>query len=201
VYRLRPAAEPAKGGHNKRAKDAHQVALEPEPIPAPWTWAKLCWATSLWWSWRGIGWNYAPPLTESQMRAPFSHDTPWWHHVRYRALYLLGVYAVDGLAGSFMQVGMPQFFVAHTLKYADLTTGQRAVVSIATVARIITSIEFAHHQFGLVFVTIGGLFGIKGETWEPWGWPPMFGSLQDIWRNPGLNYTWAKVSCSGRGPN
>ncbi|KLT41265.1 hypothetical protein CC85DRAFT_236637, partial [Cutaneotrichosporon oleaginosum] len=194
VYRLRPAPPtPPNGKRGKLIKHARHPKLEPEPVPAPWTWAKLDWATSLWWSWRGIGWNYAPPLTESQMRYPSAYDTPRAQHLRYRALYLLAVYAVDGLAGSFMHVGMPQFFISHTLTYAELDTRQRAVVSLATVARILASLEFAHLQLGLMLVSIGGLCGLKGELWEPWGWPAMFGSLQDIWRNPGLNYVWAQA--------
>lgn len=195
VYRLRPRGKPTNGnGHGpaKMANNAHPT-LEPEPIPAPWTWAKLEWAASLWWSWRGIGWNYAPSLTESQARPPFTRDTPRRQHLIYRALCLLGVYAVDSAAARYMLVGMPQFFVTHTLKYADLTTRQRAAVSLATVARILASLEFSHLQLGLVAVAVGELFGLEGELWEPWGWPAMFGSLQDIWRNPGLNYVWAKV--------
>ncbi|BEJ14147.1 hypothetical protein CspHIS471_0313210 [Cutaneotrichosporon sp. HIS471] len=183
VYRLRRL-------RNDKGKER---PLEPEPIPQPWTWAKLGWAASLWWSWRGIGWNFAPPLTESQTSEPFTRSTSRWQHIRYRLLHLLGVYVADGLAASYMHVGMPQFFITHTLKYADLTTGQCAAVSIATVARILASVDLTHIVFGLTAVTIGGMFGFKGEVWEPWGWPLMFGSMKDIWRNPGLNYVWAKA--------
>ncbi|GMK53467.1 hypothetical protein CspeluHIS016_0100530 [Cutaneotrichosporon spelunceum] len=185
VYRLRPVTS--------RTESKGRRGLEPEPIPQPWTWAKLGWAASLWWSWRGIGWNFAAPLTESQASEPFTRDTPRWHHIRCRLLHLLGVYVLDSLAAIYMHVRMPQFFIAHTLKYAELTTGQRAAVSIATVARIIASVNLSHLQLGLAAVAVGGVFGLKGEVWEPWGWPSMFGSIKDIWRNPGVNYVWAKA--------
>lgn len=203
MYRLRPVrltngheSKDKLINHTKTAYPPHherRPPLAPEPIPEPWTLAKLEWAASLWWSWRGIGWNYAPPLTASQTEDPYMRTTPRRKHLIHRILHLAAVYVLDDAAASFMRVGMPQFFVAHTLKYADLSTGQRAAVSIATVTRILASLEYSHLQMGIIAVSIGGLFGLQGELWEPWGWPAMFGSLGCIWRNPGLNYVWAKV--------
>lgn len=197
VYRLRPAPKSSAQLTNGQSDGHGKPVLLREPVPEPWTWAKLEWAASLWWSWRGIGWNFAPPLTDSQTQEPFTRTTPWRQHLIYRALYLVGVYVVDDAAASFMRVGMPEFFVTHTLNYADLNTLQRGAVSIATVMRVLASLEYSHHQVGLMAVAIGGMFGLEGELWEPWGWPAMFGSMSDIWRNPGLNYMWAKVCPAG----
>lgn len=211
VYRLRPRAARLTKHHDAKGRQlihsststashghGHEGAtLEREAIPEPWTLAKLEWAASLWWSWRGIGWNYAPPLTDSQMGEPYMRTTSRRKHLIHRAIHLAAVYALDDAAASFMRVGMPQFFVTHELKYADLTTWQRAAISIATVTRILGSLEYSHIQVGIMAVAVGGIFGLEGELWEPWGWPAMFGSLGCIWRNPGLNYVWAKVSSEG----
>lgn len=182
------------------ASPGDHPTLIPEPVPAGWTRAKLEWATSLWWSWRGIGWNYGPRLPASSAGVPFTRTSSRRDFVIRRTIYLLGVYAADDLASTYMRLRAPDFFIYHTTKYADLTTAQRAGHSIATVTRILASLEYSHVGFGLSCVIVGGVLGLSGELWSPWGWPPMFASLRDIWTNPGLGYMWARVSVVDKAP-
>ncbi|WVQ75038.1 hypothetical protein IAR50_004647 [Cryptococcus sp. DSM 104548] len=51
---------------------SEKAPLVPEQIPLPFTLAKLYWASSLWWSLRGIGWNYCCSLPASSSKALFT---------------------------------------------------------------------------------------------------------------------------------
>lgn len=156
--------------------------------------AKLGWANSLWWSWRGIGWNFGPRLPASSSGEPFTRKSSRRAFLLRRTIYLAAVYAVDDLASTYMRLRAPDFFWTHTTTYNDLSTSQRAAHSIATVTRILASLEYSHVGCALGCVAAGGVLGLEGELWSPWGWPPMFASLRDIWNNPGLGYMWSTVS-------
>lgn len=215
VYRLRPAVRRGKRGKkaNKATKGhangkAHQGAngtthadeveehplLVPEPVPRGWTWAKLVWATSLWWSTRGIGWNYGPPLAASMKERPYTRTSTRVHYLLWRGLYLAAVYAADDLAATYMRLVAPDFFLTCTTSYASLSMAQRAAYSIATVTRILSILEYSHVGWSLSCVTIGGVTGIDNEMFSPWGWPPLFGSFHTILVHPGLGHMWSRVS-------
>jgi len=179
-YRLRPTASGA--------------LADPEPVPPGWTWEKAQWAASLWWSFRGIGWNYGPPLASSMREPPYTTTSTRKAYLIHRSLYLVAVYAVEDLASTYMRLVAPDFFITATTPYSALTTKQRAFHSIAVVTRILTSIEFTHVGFSLGCVAAGGVFGWHGELFAPWGWPPVFGSIVSIWQHPGLAYMWNRVS-------
>lgn len=179
-YRLRPTASGA--------------VAEPEAVPDGWTWAKAEWAASLWWSWRGIGWNYGPPLASSMREEPYTTKSSRRAYLIHRGVYLVGVYAIEDLASTYMRLVAPDFFVTATTPYAALTQFQRGAHSLAVVLRVLCSIEFTHVGLGLVCVAAGGYFNREGELFSPWGWPPIFGSVASIWAHPGLAYIWSRVS-------
>lgn len=170
-------------------------SVVPEPVPQGWTWAKAQWSASLWWSFRGLGWNYGAPLASSMTVAPYTRHSKRSSYLVQRALCLVGVFAAEDLASSYMRVVAPDFFLAATTPYSALSTGQRAGHSIAVVTRIVTSIEVTHILMSLACVAAGGIFGIStdNELFSPWGWPPLFGSLGSIVAHPGIGYMWTRV--------
>jgi hypothetical protein len=73
VYRLIPKTRELDSkapAIPKPSSTGHPTELVAEPVPPPWTRAKLYWATSLFFSFRGIGWNYAPTLSPSSCQHP-----------------------------------------------------------------------------------------------------------------------------------
>ncbi|KAL7418533.1 hypothetical protein Q5752_006991 [Cryptotrichosporon argae] len=165
----------------------------PEPVPPGNSLAKFWWTLSLWWSCRGIGWNFAPTLAWLQ-RPPYlpgsSRCAFYLASLRRLVLELALLDFID----LYTRRLEPAFFVGpNRPAYASLTTGQRARYSIVTVARIFAQADNAHVISGMVCVALGWAMRWTGEWWEPQGWPPMFGSLGDVWRQPGLAHMWSRT--------
>lgn len=168
-----------------------------EAVPAPWTWKKFWWASSLFWGMRGIGWNFAPPLPSSSLRPPFTPGSSRKRYVWVRlGEYIIGWILLD-LVRSYMNLSSGAAFFSGrpgSPDYTDLTRLQRAIYSICVVTRIVLGMERSHVACGIIFVTIGGIMGWETETCSPWGWPPLFGGFQELWRHPGLSQMWSRVS-------
>ena len=183
-------------GHHEREHAVEEVL--PEPVPAPWTMAKFGWALSLWWSLRGIGWNYCCPLPNSSRRHPFTVTSSRRSYIIYRLRYYILGWIVWDLTRSYMNCstaapyfnGLPG--VAPT--YESLSQWQRGVYSLCVVCRIVFGCEKTHTGLSMILVAIGGAMGWDNEIFSPWGWPPLFGTLSEVWKNPGLAITWSKVS-------
>lgn len=166
-----------------------------EPVPPGWTWRKLEWAASCVVSLRGIGWNYSAPLSTSQRSDPYARRSSRTQYILQRAAYGVVNVLIDDACGAFMRRAAPDFFVTGALRYADLTQAQRGLYSTLVVLRTVCSLEFTHVGFSIVFVLLGGLLGKDDhELLTPWGWPPMFASLREVFSHPGLSYLWARVS-------
>ena len=176
---------------------SHETDLEAEPVPPPWTLAKFYWANSLWWSWRGIGWSYCPPLPPSSTRHPFSRDSTRKEYLIYRFKHWIIFRILSDFVFLYMNLSKdsPFFLDQPGAKlYTDMTQWERAKHSLIIVGWVIQSLDRDHIHMSFVFVGLGGLMGWEGEMWSPWGWPPMFGGFRDIWENPGLSFTWSRVS-------
>ena len=207
VYRLRVKSGPKSGDiselgdgsdeTNGSAESQTGDELRPETIPAPWTIEKFWWASSLWWSWRGIGWNYTCSLSASSQRFPYSRTSPRSAYLLKRATYYAAGWIIHDFTRSFTNVSASSPFFSGrpgAPSYAELSLGQKAVYSICIVTRVWFSMEKSHVLVGLLFVAAGGLLGWEGELWSPWGWPPMYGTLGDLWSHPGLATMWSRVS-------
>ena len=214
VYRLRPApkVESLKisegklvngfkaNGHAPSAHEAHTsppVDLLPEPIPPPWTWAKFCWATSLWWSWRCIGWSNSCILPPSARRHPYTRQSSRKDYLVERFKFFI----ITWLARDFVRAYVVFSRVAPFFQdmpgakpYVEMNTLERAHVSLVVVAWVWLSMEKSHVPASMLCVGLGGIFGWEGEIWEPWGWPPLFGGLGDFWTYPSLSHAWSRVS-------
>jgi hypothetical protein len=168
-----------------------------EPIPPPWTKAKLYWAYSLWWSNRGIGWNYSCTLPPSSTRHPFSRTSSRKAFLINRGRhYLLWIAFVD-LVRAYMALGPGAAFfdgrAGVAPSYDSLTMTEKAVYSLCVCVRIMWSIEKTFTGGSLLLVAMGGVLGWEGEMWSPWGYPPLFGSIQELWLHPGLATVWSRV--------
>lgn len=172
-------------------------------MPPGWTWAKLEWATSAVVSLRGIGWNYSAPLSTSQRSRPYDRHSSRTEYIIRRSIYGLLNLLIDDACGALMRRTAADFFITGNLRYAGLMQWQRGFCSTLVVMRTVCSLEFTHVGFSIVFVLLGGLLGKDDhELLTPWGWPPMFASLKEIFSHPGLSYLWARVSVKpGRADN
>lgn len=186
-YRVRSA---------KAGTDTATTGLIAETIPPPWTWAKFCWATSLWWSWRGIGWNYAAPLPPASTHpafAPTASRRRWALH--QLAHFIPAMLAYDAVR-AYMNCapGARAYFTDQTPSYAELSQWDRGVYSACVALRLFLGMQKPHVPVGMVFIALGGWFGWDSEFFSPWGWPPLFAGVTDLWRCPGLSVAWGRVS-------
>lgn len=102
-YRVRRRADMVQDKGDKAMKGEEKGdELLPETIPPPRTLAKLYWSLNLWFSERGIGWNYAAPLPDSSRRHPFTRTSGRIPFLFNRGMYLTIVYLVSDLARSYM---------------------------------------------------------------------------------------------------
>ncbi|GFZ50076.1 hypothetical protein JCM24511_07829 [Saitozyma sp. JCM 24511] len=168
-----------------------------EPIPPPWTKAKLYWAYSLWWSNRGIGWNYSCTLPPSSTRHPFSRTSSRKAFLLNRGRhYILWIAFVD-LVRAYMALGPGAAFFdgrpGVAPSYDSLSMVEKAVYSLCVCVRIMWSIEKTFTGGSLLLVAMGGVLGWEGEMWSPWGYPPLFGSIQELWLHPGLATVWSRT--------
>jgi hypothetical protein len=195
VYRLQRTTNI----NSQNSKDDPAETIIREPIPPPWTLEKLYWSASLWYSLRGIGWNYDCSLPSTSLQYPYSPTTPRKDYLISRVKHYILAILLHDTARSYMNLSPAHSFftrLSNSPTYTQLGQIQRAVYSIALATRIWFSLEKTHVVMCLVFVSVGGVMRWEGEFWEPWGWPPMFGGLRDIWRYPGLSHMWSKVSRS-----
>lgn len=173
--------------------------LLPEAIPPPFTLTKFYWGMSLFWSWRGIGWNYCCPLPFSARRPPFTRSSSRRAYLLHRLRNTVLLWVFWDIFRSFTNLA-PRFSVLLTSPYgtappyAEWSYLERAVCSIIVVARIVIGMEKSHLIASLAFVGLGGYMGWEGEVWSPWGWPPLFGSFDEIFKYPGLAVMWSRVS-------
>ena len=203
VYRIRPRSlvfpSPSRDNPRGKSSDSNGAGdeLVPEPVPPAWSWRKFCWVCSLWWSFRGIGWNYCCPLPQSSLSPPFSRTSSRRSFLLYRTLYFtLTTLGLDFVRSVINMSHMRPFFNGGPLskQYNDLTQWERAYYSITVAAFTWWSVERTHPPVSIIMVSLGGIMGWKGEMWEPWGWPPLFGSMQALWKHPGLSHMWSMVS-------
>ena len=184
-------------GHADSAipRESDTIGYVREPIPAPWTYARFSWAMSLWWSLRGIGWNYCCPLPSSAFRHPFKRASSRRGFVVDRLVHYLIGWCLWDINRSFMNLGPGRDFFSGRgeVTYQDLGHWRKGLYSICLVERVCFDMEKTHTSVSILFVLIGGIFGWDTEIWSPWGWPPLFGSFQEIWQRPGLSYLWSRV--------
>lgn len=83
----------------KRGENTEEVEWEDEPVPEPGSLAKLYWAIDVWFSERGIGWNFAAPLPERVNHKP---STTRIMFILIRLRYLVIWYFIDDLARAYM---------------------------------------------------------------------------------------------------
>lgn len=174
-----------------------------EPVPQPWTWAKFWWAHSLWWSMRGIGWNFAPALPPSFRKPPYSPGSSRRQFVYARLRRYALNWILTDLLRSFANLSSASAFYSGkpgAPTYADLTQLQRGIYSTCMVLRIAFGMDRTHIPFGVVMVTLGGIMGWETELCSPWGWPPLFAPLSDTWKHPGLSRMWSRVSGQASSP-
>jgi len=192
--RVRDSPKSTSGKANGQ-KD--RLELVSEPVPPPWTMAKFYWASSLWWSWRGIGWNFAPPLSPSRRNHPFLPSSSRKAFLISQLTYFGFGLVLQDIVRSFMNCSSSSPFFAGRQgiapPYSSLTVQQKALYSTCVVVRIVTAMEESWVEVACIFVAIGGIMGWEGEIWEPWGWPPLYGSLGDVWKHPGLSTAWSRV--------
>ncbi|WVF68562.1 hypothetical protein IAT40_003331 [Kwoniella sp. CBS 6097] len=187
----------ANGSVSKTVPHVLEDDLVPEPVPAGFTWAKLCWAASLWFSYRGIGWNYVCPLPASAYQHPYTRkSTRKAFLIKQLKMYIFG-YLVDDFFRAFRNCSSAAPFFSGlpgvAPPYDSLTQYQRAVYSIAVAVRVWFGLINSHIGWGTGMVVIGGIFGWETEMFAPWGWPPLFGGMGELWRHPGLSTMWSRT--------
>ncbi|OWZ54431.1 hypothetical protein C349_03549 [Cryptococcus neoformans var. grubii Br795] len=195
IPRLNPRPPPNVSALKPPSSSNDTQPLVPERVPAPFTLAKFYWATSLWWSWRGVGWNYCCPLPSSSRREPYTKGSPRRAYFFSRLTFIAAAWLFYDFMRSLMNLTSARAFFHPnpTLTYADLTLGQKAIYSIMVVTRTWYGLNLPHVLAALLCVGIGGLMGWEGEMWSPWGWPPLFGNFTELWRYPGLSTMWSRT--------
>jgi hypothetical protein len=178
-----------------------KIMYAPVPVPEPWTWAKLDWAWSLWWNQRGIGWNFQPPLPASCFAHPFTPLSSRRDYLLNRLYHLGRLLVIDDIVTSIIASPAHNAFFSgrpygpdSLASLASLPIHLRALYSICVVGKILTGTDIPTTIFDILCVGVGGLFGLRGEWFEPWGHPPMFGTLGEMWVQPGLGVLWGKAS-------
>jgi len=194
VFRVRKAS---KNHLKPSAEPQGAVELVPEPIPRPFTLHKFYWGLSLFWSWRGIGWNYACPLPTSSLRRPYSRDSTRREFLIARLRQVLIIWFCWDFFRTYTNLTPASIYLGgrpgEAPLYADLAFWEKAIHSILMSTRIIIDTERSFLMCSVLMVGIGGLMGWDGELWEPYGWPPLFGTVRDLWISPGLATMWSKV--------
>ncbi|OCF35136.1 hypothetical protein I316_03177 [Kwoniella heveanensis BCC8398] len=174
-----------------------EEALVPEPVPAGFTWAKLCWAASLWFSYRGIGWNYVCPLPRSAYQPPYTRQSSRKAFlIKQLKMWVFG-YLVDDFFRAYRNCSSAAPFFSGlpgiAPPYSSLTQYERAIYSIAVVVRVWFGLINSHIGWSMGMVILGGILGWETEMFAPWGWPPLFGGLVELWKHPGLSTMWSRT--------
>ena len=174
-----------------------QPVLVTEPVPPPFTLQKLYWGLSLFWSYRGIGWNYACPLPESSRQRPYSRDSPRREFLITRLRKTILIWFCWDLFRTYTNLTPASIYLSGqpgiAPPYVNLAVWEKAIHSILIPARIVLDTERSFLMCSIMMVGIGGVMGWEGELWEPYGWPPLFGTFGDLWTSPGLATMWSKV--------
>ncbi|WWC92944.1 uncharacterized protein L201_007907 [Kwoniella dendrophila CBS 6074] len=181
-----------KAEHLTLTTNEEDDILVPEPVPAPFTLEKFYWAWSLWWSYRGIGWNFQCPLPSSSLAEPYTRKSTrkeWWFKT---AKFYLLAYLLDDFFRSIRNIYAADFFSGQR-SYDDLSQFERGLFSTAVVIRVWYGLNNSWCATALMFVPLGYYMGWEGELTTPWGWPPMFGALSNLWKHPGLSTMWSKT--------
>lgn len=205
VYRIKieridkPKVQEEPNGLKEKINEEKMVEFVAEPIPPPWTFAKFWWASSLWWSWRGIGWSYASPLPESSTRPPFSRTihSSKLSYIIYQIRFCIFWLLTQDLIRSYMNCSKASSYFSGrpgiARPYSDLTQFERGIYSTCIVLRVMLGTVKSYVVVTTIIVIIGWIMGWKGESWETWGNPPLYGGLKDIWNHPGLSVMWSRV--------
>lgn len=198
VFRVREVKQ--QGQHLEPSSTTEKSGeLVPEPIPQPFTLGKFYWGLSLFWSYRGIGWNYACPLPASSLQRPYSRDSSRRDFLIARLRKTILIWFCWDLFRTYTNLTPASIYLsgqpALSPLYADLAIWEKAIHSILIPARIVLDTERSFLMCSIMMVGIGGVMGWEGELWEPYGWPPLFGTFGDLWTSPGLATMWSKV-CS-----
>ncbi|OCF61915.1 hypothetical protein L486_01579 [Kwoniella mangroviensis CBS 10435] len=207
-HRLLPRSQvhptPSSNGHldaKKSDSSTHQPkktddeVLIPEPIPPPFTLAKFYWSFSLWFSYRGIGWNTTCPLSPSSRQHPYIRQSSRKHFAFVQMRKWIISYLVDDFFRSIRNIYSAQFFsgLPGAIPYTHLSQFERGLNSTAVVVRIYFSLVNSHIAMSIICVIIGGILGWETEMFAPWGWPPLFGDLGELWKYPGLSTLWSRT--------
>ena len=169
-------------------------ALLPEPLPPPWTLAKACWSLSLFSSWRGIGWNFASPISRAADRPPFTRSSTRKSFIIYWLKVYPWTFFVHDLTRTYMSLIRSDFFMGTT-RYTEMNLMGQVGCSLAVIGRVWYVLYAGYIPAAILAVMVGGWMGWKGEFWEPWSWPPIFGDIAEVWRYPGLSTLWSRVGC------
>ncbi|WVW86770.1 hypothetical protein I302_108824 [Kwoniella bestiolae CBS 10118] len=198
VHRIVPKSQihphPKKLSDVQKAEqeETGEETLVPEPVPRPFTLAKFYWGSSLTWSFRGIGWNFQCPLPASSTSAPYSRGSSRSSWIKAQLKPWFIIYIIDDLCRALRNIVAKEFF-AGEVPYDSLTQWQRGLYSTLVVFRVYAGMVHAWIPYGIGMFTIGWMMGWKGEIWEPWGWPPLFGPMGDLWKHPGLSTMWSRT--------
>ncbi|WVW86750.1 hypothetical protein I302_108804 [Kwoniella bestiolae CBS 10118] len=197
-HRLVPRSQGHSPSHESKLKSPQsqeEVVLIPEPVPPPFTLAKFYWSFSLWFSYRGIGWNTSCPLGASSRRDPYLRTSSRTHFVMVQMRKWILAYLVDDFFRAIRNIHSASFFsgLPGAVPYHQLSQFERGINSTAVVVRIYFSLVNSHIAMSIICVIIGGLLGWETEMYAPWGWPPLFGDLDELWRYPGLSTLWSRT--------
>nr|ODN91069.1 hypothetical protein L203_01271 [Cryptococcus depauperatus CBS 7841] len=195
THRITMRSPPITDRLKSSSKNTPTTHFIPEQVPAPFTLAKFYWATSLWWSFRGVGWNYCCPLPSSSRRVPYVRGSSRREYFITRLKFLALAYLWYDAMRTIMNLTTARHFFHPnpSLSYQDLSIGQTALYSIIVVSRVWYGLNHSHVTVALFFVGLGGLLGWEGEIWSPWGWPPLFGNFKELWKHPGVSTMWSRT--------
>ncbi|WWC95538.1 hypothetical protein V866_002403 [Kwoniella sp. B9012] len=186
--------KPPVHDNDHRPSEAEGEVLIPEAVPQPFTLAKFYWAGSLIWSYRGIGWAHQCPLPRSSTEHPYTRKSSFKEWLKIQLPYYIATHLMEDLCRAIRNVVGKDFFSGPDhIPYDSLSQSQRALYSIAVVSRVHFGLILTWFHTAVCMIVLGKMLGWKGELWEPWGWPPMFGSLENLWVHPGLSTMWSKT--------
>ncbi|WVR08190.1 hypothetical protein IAU60_005236 [Kwoniella sp. DSM 27419] len=198
-HRIVPQSQlrPASKGHAKHSTSTDTDPFVPEPVPPPFTWAKFCWAASLWWSYRGIGWNTVCPLPSSSLQRPYTRSSGRLSFLARQTVNWVVFYLIDDLCKASMYLSSASAFFTEAQgiapPYTSLSQLERAWYSTMVAVDVWFGLLKSHIVVGCLCVAFGGLMGWESEMFAPWGWPPLFGSLSELWKHPGLSTMWSRT--------
>ena len=162
-----------------------------------YTMARFLWAANLWSNYRGIGWTYQAPLSKGALRDPFLRTSRVRAFLFNRVGQLLFTLVVVDVLSTLLaaEPRTRNYFSAIegvSPRLAEQPVQWRALWSIIVVGVTWQGLELSYVATAISMVSVGSMTGWKGAMWEPWGWPPLFGTLGELWNRPGLAMMWSK---------